>query len=193
MRSTLYAGLCCAFLSAMAYPQTSAGVGSEPSPMEAFANRPEVRTTWSSEIARLERDGTRLVITALVLEDNARPSRTVRGVRIDLTGGAAGEQIYLDGEAAERTRAALEEIAGAVARSGIPGGNGCMGAKEFWPLYDWPWNKYHELNADFCGGPNAPALVLYARGKGLRFRFPGETPARLAEILAGARDELQRH
>jgi len=23
----------------------------------------------------------------------------------------------------------------------MPGPSGCTGAKEFWPLYNWPWNK----------------------------------------------------
>ena len=115
--------------------------------MEAFAKGQAVTTTWSREIARVEHDGTRIVLTALVLENSAQPSRQpsgqpsrqpsgeMRGVKINLSGGGASDQIYLDEAATERTRAALEEIASAVAQRGIPG-NGCMGAKEFWPLDD---------------------------------------------------------
>lgn len=140
--------------------------------MEAFVNLPGVHAAWSSEIARLEHDGVRAVITTLVLEDSAQPTRkNVRGVRIDLLSATASDRIYLDEEATERTRAALVEIAEAVGRSGIRG-KGCMGAKEFWPLYNWPWNKLHEWNADFCGADTDTALVLYGRGRPASFRFP---------------------
>ncbi len=63
-----------------------------------------------------------------------------------------------------------------------------MGAKEFWPLYDWPWNKYHELNADYCGD----TLVLSGRGRNTSFRFPGRTPGDLATIFTKALEELKR-
>jgi hypothetical protein len=160
--------------------------------MEAFANRQGVRTAWSDEVARWEHDGTRLVLTALVLEDNAQSARKLRGVKIDLSSGNAKDQIYLDEQATERTRSALEEIADGVARSGIPGSNNCMGARQFWPLYDWPWNKYHELNADFCGDSKTLALVLYGRGKRGSFHFPGKNPIDLAGILALAMEQLKQ-
>jgi hypothetical protein len=64
----------------------------------------------------------------------------MRGVKIESSSGDAHDTIYLGEEATERTRAALKEIADTGAQ-GTPGGNGCMGAREFWPLYDWPWNK----------------------------------------------------
>ena len=183
--------LYCSLFAAVAWSQS---VGSEPSPMEAFANRQGVRTDWSDEVARWEHDGTRLVLTALVLEDNAQSARKLRGVKIDLSSGTAKDQIYLDEQATERTRSALEDIADAVARSGIPGSNdwSCMGAKEFWPLYDWPWNKYHQLNADFCGDSKNRALVLYGRGKRGSFRFPGKNPTDLAGILASAMEQLKQ-
>ena len=41
----------------------------------------------------------------------------------------------------------------------MPGAFGCTGAKEFWAGYDWPWNKYHELNVDFCRDSKNPVLV----------------------------------
>lgn len=115
-------------------------VGSEPSPMEAFAKRSGVRTVWSSEIARWKQDSDALVIAALVLQDDAS-SVKMRGVKLALTSAATNDEIYLDEIAMERTRSALGEIADSIARSGIPRTNGCVGAKEFWPLYDWPWNR----------------------------------------------------
>jgi len=68
-----------------------------------------------------------------------------------------------------------------------------MGAREFWSGYDWPWNKYHELNVDFCGDEKTLALVLYGRGKDESFRFPSKNPTNLAEILASAMEQLKQH
>lgn len=190
MKIALYAVLAVCLVPAGASPQSEDSVGSEPSPMEAFANMQGIRTTWSSEMARLENGAARLVITALVLEDNAQPPRKVRGVKIDLSGTHAQDRIYLDADATERTRAALEEIAEAAARSGVRE-NGCMGAREFWPLYNWPWNKYHELNAEVCG--RAQSLVLSGRGTRTVVTFANETPLHLAGILARAYEQLKQH
>jgi hypothetical protein len=160
--------------------------------MEALAGRPGTHIAWSSEVGSLERAGVRAVFAAMVLEDNAQPVRKVRGVRIDLSTGNDHDQIYLGEEAMARTRSALVEIANAAAQN-PPGRNGCMGAREFWPLYSWPWNKYHELNVDFCGESKNSSLVLYPRGKNLPFRLPGENPAHLAAIFGAAMDQLKQH
>jgi hypothetical protein len=193
MSVAIGAALYCSFLAAAAWPQSGVPAGSEPSPMEAFAGRPGAHPVWSSEVGRMEHDSTHVLLTALVVEDGSQPARKARGVKIDLSSGDERDRIYLDEEAAARTRSALEDIASAVARSGAPGHNGCMGAKEFWPLYNWPWNKYHELNVDFCGESKDMALVLYGRGRRGSFRFPGENPARLAAILASAMGQLKQH
>jgi hypothetical protein len=161
--------------------------------MEAFASRQGVRTTWSSEIARWQQDGTRLVLVAVVLEDDSQPARKIRGVKIDLSSENARDQVYLDEQATERTRSALKEISEAVVLTGMPGASGCMGAKEFWPGYNWPWNKYHELNVDFCGDSKNSALVLHGRGKPGSFHFPGNSPTVLAEVLATAMEKLKQH
>ena len=162
--------------------------------MEAFAGQEGVRTTWSSEVARWEQNGTRLVLVVVVLEDNAQPARKLRGVKVELSSEKAKDQVYLDEQATERTRSALAEISVAVALTGMPGAGGCTGAKEFWTGYNWPWNKYHELNVDFCGDSKNSALVLHGRGKpGSSFHFPGKSPTVLAEILATAMEKLQQH
>jgi hypothetical protein len=167
--------------------QTGPAPGSEPSPMEALAAKPSMRTVWSSETGRLEGPyNTRAVITALVLGDGGQSAQRTRGVLIEVSGPDGKDRIYLDEEATERTRAALVEIADAVARRPM---NGCIGAKEFWPLYDWPWNKLHELNADFCGD----SLVLYGRGRPAQFRFPGKSPGDLSAILVSAIEQLKQH
>ena len=183
----------------VAWSQSEVNVGSEPSPMEAFASGRGVRTVWSNEVGRLHHNGTRAVLTALVMEDRSLPTRWARGVRVDLSRPRfwpvhTHDHIYLDEEATERTRAALVEIADAVAGGHHrPTWRGCMGAKEFWPLYDWAWNKYHELNAQVCGGSKSSALVLFGRGKRESFQFPNESPTSLAAILASAMDQVKRH
>ena len=88
--------------------------------MEAFAKERGVRTIWSNEVGRLDHNGTRVVLTALVMEDSSQPIKRARGVRVDLSRPGfwlvpTHDRIYLDEEATERTRAALEEIANAVA------------------------------------------------------------------------------
>lgn len=174
----------------LAVATSSQSVGPEPSPMEAFASHQGVRMTWFNEVARWEQDGTRLVLTAVVLEDSARKSR---GMKVDLSSENARDQVYLDEQATERTRLALLEISYAVALTGMPGAFGCMGAQEFTAKYDWPWNKYHELNVDFCGESKNRVLVLHGRGKPGSFRFPGKSPTVLAEILATAMQKLKQH
>ena len=190
--------ICFSCFVTLAWSQSEVNVGSEPSPMETFANGRGVRTVWSSEVGRLDRNGTRVVLTALVMEDSSLPTRRARGVRVDLSKPRfwpvhTHDRIYLDEEATERTRAALEEIADAVASDHSTAGRGCMGAKEFWPLYDWPWNKYHELNAQVCGDSKSSALVLFGRGKRESFQFPGESPASLAAIFTSAMNQVKRH
>jgi hypothetical protein len=155
--------------------------------MEAFANRQGVRTTWSSEIAKLGEDGTKVLFTAVVLEAGGSK---MRGIKIELSSSGAHDTIYLGQEATERTRAALVEVADAIAQQGVAD-NRCMGAREFWPLYDWPWNKYHELNANVCGAE--PVLILYGRGKDGSYRLPGEHPTALAAILARGTAVLSAH
>ena len=189
---------CFSCFVAVAWSQSEVNVGSEPSPMEAFASGRGVRTIWSNEVGRLHHNGTRVVLTALVMEDRSLPTRRMRGVRIDLTRPRfwpvhTHDRIYLDEEATERTRAALEEIADAVASHPRTAGRGCMGAREFWPLYDWPWNKYHELNAQVCGDSKTSRLELFGRGKRESFQFPDESPASLTPILASAMDQVKRH
>jgi hypothetical protein len=190
MRIDIGTVFCCGLFTIVAWSQSGVEAGSEPSPMEAFASLPGVHTIWSNEIAHMEDGGTHLILMALVLEDNGQPARKVRGVKVSLSSGNDHDLIYLDEEATARTRSALEDIA----HAGPPRRNGCMGAKEFWPLYDWPWNKYHELNADFCEDSKGAALVLYGRGKrGSSFRFPGENPSGLAAFLVAAMNQLKEH
>src|SRR5215472_3854494 len=192
MRAVISTVFCCSLLAAAAFSQST---GTEPSPMEDFAAHHGVRTTWSNEVARWVQDGTRLVVSAVELEDSGPSARKVRGVKVDLSSENtnAKDEIYLDEQATERTRSALKEISDAVALKGMPGVHGCMGAMQFTSKYDWPWNKYHELNVDFCGDSKNSVLVLHGRGKPMRFRFSGKSPTVLSEVLATAMQELKQH
>jgi hypothetical protein len=67
--------------------------------------------------------------------------------------------------------------------------NGCMGARQFWPLYDWSWNRYHELNAEVCGA----ALRLSARGRREQYSFPGETAAGAISMFNSAIERYAGH
>ena len=185
--------MCLIVFAFAAWPQSDVQPGSQPSPMEAFANTQGARIIWFNEVGRMEHDGRSVVITALALQDSAQPAHKMRGVKIDLSSRGSHDTIYLDEESTARTRAALEEIANAVSRSGGVRASGCTGAKEFWPLYDWPWNKYHELNVDYCGDTTGSALVLYGRGKSTSFRFEGEHPMGLAGMLGDAMEQLKQH
>ena len=169
--------------------QTSEPVGSEPSPMEAFAAGTGLHEAWSGEVARLGDSGTTVVITALVLEDASRPGQKMRGVRIDLSGSTGNDRIFLDESAIQRTQKALDSIATALVRPGGPPGGGCEGAAEFWPLYNWAWNKYHELNAEVCGAD----LVLSGRGRRQSFGLGTESAASFGKVLAAATEQLKQH
>ncbi len=53
--------------------------------LEAFAARPTTEVVWSKMIGRLESQGARAVITALILQDTTSTPSVMRGIRIDLT------------------------------------------------------------------------------------------------------------
>ncbi len=179
---------------AAAFPQSGADVW-EPSPMEAFAQQANTRTAWTIELGRVDHGDVHAVVTALIVEDDTQPSKQIRGVRIDLSSDKASDRIYLDQEAVTRTIKALGEDSDGMARAVSQGraGRGCFGAAEFWPMYNWPWNKYHELNADYCGSGDEPRLVLTGRHKAPTFSFPGETPDHLAAMLQTGLDRLKSH
>src|SRR5215469_2243554 len=106
MRAAISTVFCCSLLAAAASSQSTS---SEPSPMEALSAQQGVRTTWSNEVARWEQDHTRVVFTAVVLEDSTQSPLKIRGLKVDLSGVSVEDLVYLDEKAIERTRSALEE------------------------------------------------------------------------------------
>ncbi len=63
-------------------------------PVERFARQPATRVAWSREIGRIEDGATRLVVTAMALEDPQSVTRRARGIRIDLTDGVVSDQLW---------------------------------------------------------------------------------------------------
>ncbi len=109
----------CLLFGTTAWSQ-SAPVGTEPSPMEAFATVTGIRTAWSVEVGHLQYSAIQATFTAVALVDGGRQ---ISGLVVDLSarengdGGESGvtrDKIYLDEEAARRTRDALIEIADAI-------------------------------------------------------------------------------
>ena len=166
-----------------------------PSPMEMFANESGSHITWASEAGRMEHGLVRVVITAVIIGNTGEPARKIRGVKINLVGGAANngtggkasDEIYLDEEATVRTITGLKGIAYGIERDGGPySENGCLGSLLFVVKFagqEHPWSKYHELDAAYCGMPDGPGLVLTGRNKPAIFGIPGETPDRLSSML----------
>ncbi|HWB83947.1 MAG TPA: hypothetical protein VG675_07385 [Bryobacteraceae bacterium] len=168
--------------------------------MEALAQQPDAHIVWMSEIGRMEGGGVLTVLTALTIEDAAYPVHRMHGVRVDLSKAEANDRIFLDEQAITRTVKALNEIQAGVARSesnprrhiqGNP--HSCFGVAAFWPLYNWPWNKYHELNISACGTAEGMGLSLSGRNKPGSYFVPDETPAKLAALLETALDQLRSH
>jgi hypothetical protein len=162
----------------------------EPSPMEAFAQAPGTQTTWSTAIGSLDRSDVHAKVTALELANSATPPKRMRGVKIDLQNLDGADHIYLDEEAIARTIKALGDVS-----QGMPfgSGRGCHGAAAFTDKYDWPWNKYHELNAQECNFPEESTLWLMGRHKPATYLFPGETPEHLTKLLNQSVDQIGKH
>jgi hypothetical protein len=57
---------------------------------------------------------------------------------------------------------------------------------------DRPWNKYHELNVDFCGDSKNSALILHGRGKPGSFHFPGKSPSAICRSSADVKVRHKR-
>ena len=163
--------------------------------MEAFAQQAGTHSTWSSETWVIESGGARAAIIATVMEDAKQPPNRMRGVRLDLSNSTASDRIYLDEVAVARTIKALGEASAGMARANPArrAGRACFGAAEFWPLYNWPWNRYHELNADYCTSAEGASLILTGRHKPASYECPSEKPEHLADVLRTGLDQLKAH
>jgi hypothetical protein len=132
--------------------------------IERFLEQQATRVAWSREIGRIEEGTTRLVVTAVSLENPQSVTRSARAIRIDLTDGEVSEQFWrehrplLDG-----TRRRLEEWASGV----LP--------------------MFYNVGAVVTGDGAGLTLIH----KEHEYSFPGvQRPAELARLLLQASEAL---
>ena len=175
--------------------QVNSTPGFQPTPLEAFAKQTASRITWSAEAGRIDSSDAHAVITALAVEDAAQPPDRLRGIRIDLSGQGAKDQVYLG----EETLGAFKDAADQISRSAAHGcawnsGGTCgpttfVGAALFWYADKTP--SVHTLSAAHYFMQGSSGLVLDTLGVG-RFWFPDQNAAQLAAALARAIDQLKQ-
>ena len=150
---------------------------------------PATHIAWSREIGRIDSSDAHAVLTALILEDTARPPDRMRGVRIDLQNHRFKDQVYLGEETLATYRDALDEISRLAKREGKQlqsGQTAYYGAGVF--CCQVP--RVHALGAADYTAPNSSGLSLSAY-KGEEFRFPGQEAAQLSRQFAEAIEELK--
>ena len=104
------------------------------------------------EVVRLDSSDAHAVVTALILGDTAQPPDRMRGIRIDLSGQASKDEVYLGEETLSAYKNALEEISQFTLVYRNPerdkaarGGTNYLGARLFWYGDNAP--RVHALNA----------------------------------------------
>jgi hypothetical protein len=182
--------LFCAFLLS-----TGLGAGHpvpalQPTSLEAFAADPVAEVTWSKPVGTIDSREAHVNVTAVVIEDTAKPPHRMRGVRIDLANAKATDQVYLDESRLEAVKNALDQIDSEIASFKTePEGAAYRyrGAAEFWH----PDVRIHTLNAAYYIAPDSSGLSLSAY-KGQEFRLPDHRPSELARAIVRAMDELKQ-
>jgi hypothetical protein len=132
---------------------------------EAFARRPQTRATFEHEVGRIESGGTRLVVTAIVVEDPATRTRRLGGARLELHDATHAVTLYEPFERLEGTRGVLERAS----------------AREF-PTLVYAIGRTHNIT---------PAASLTIRGQEHTFTFASHTNADVARLLVAAGDALR--
>lgn len=132
---------------------------------EAFARRAESRISSESEIGRIESGGTRLVVTAIVVEDPATRTRRRGGARLELRDATRTVTLLEPFERLEGTRQTLERAAAGQL-----------------PTMVYAIGRTHNIT---------PADFLTIRGQEHTFRFTSHTHVDVARLLVGAGDTLR--
>jgi len=160
-----------------------------PSSFATFAQQPQARVIWSTEVGRLESRDSHALVTALMVENSSRPSERMRGVRIDFSWSDKKSTIYLAESLLQQEKNIFDELSVDVARGGVfpsSSGLGFIGSCEF---RDNP--GLYPLVANFnSSGPDAPALGIMV-GPKEQVLFPGLTPSHLSRVLGDAINELK--
>lgn len=187
---------CSLFLS-VGRAQVNRAPSLQPTPLEAFASLPATRVAWSKEIGRLDSREAHAVVTALILEDTARPPDRMRGIRIDLSDLTSKDEVYLGEETLGAYKNALDEITQSTSVSrnkerdnAARGGTDYLGARLFWYGDNRP--RVHALNAANYIAPDSEGLTLSAF-KDRGFRFPDQDALQFSAIILRAIDQLKNH
>lgn len=144
------------------------------------------------EIGRIDSAESHAIVTAVIIEDGAR---RMGGIRINLANPAAIDEVYLEQDKLEVVKTALDEIARGVAvhATNRANTNSYFGAYEFGPA-ERNRPPRHALTAAYYFGTDPPGLSLVT-GKPtferMEYRFPGQQPEQLAELIARALEELK--
>lgn len=190
MKSTATIAVLCGLFLNIGLAQVSPTRPLQPTKLEAFAGQPSAHVTWLKEVGRIESPEARVVITALVVEDEGQPSHRMRGIRLDLFNQHATDQVYLEEDRLEAVKKAVDKIESEIEgfqkeRASAP--YRYHGAAEFWR----PYQSIHTLSAAYYIAPDSSGLSLSAY-KGQEFRFPSHRPSELAAAIGRAMDELKR-
>jgi hypothetical protein len=161
--------------------------------METFAAQPRAQTLWSRDVALIQSNEARVMVTALIIKDSAQPPQRMCGVRMDLANQKATDQVYLEEAQLEPIKRALEVIEIEVETfrkepDSTP--YRYRGAAEFW--HPELKVQLHTLNAAYYLAPDSAGLSLSAY-KNQQFRFPNHRPAELAQAIGRAIDELKKN
>ncbi|HXG66988.1 MAG TPA: hypothetical protein VNO70_17935 [Blastocatellia bacterium] len=79
MKSAAAVATLCGLLLNIGLAQVKPRPPLQPTKLEAFTGRPTAQVTWSKEVGRIESPEASVVVTALVVEDPARPPYRMRG------------------------------------------------------------------------------------------------------------------
>ena len=152
----------------------------QPTRLEAFAERPSAKITWSKVIGRLESQESRATITALIVEDRTSKPSVMRGIRVDLAHIGATPSCdwkYTSWRImCERANAAIyvEERRLEAVRNGIKRGAAQLRPMEFISRY-----------GTNCPGRASTGLIVCG------YQFSDRKPRELAELLTRAIVELK--
>jgi hypothetical protein len=169
----------------------------QPTPLEAFASQSGTQVAWSQEVGRLDSSIAHAVVSALIIEDAARPPDRMRGVRIELSDGSSKDEVYLGEETLDAYKNAMDEISQITLVSrdraraeAAQGRSNYFGARLFW--YGDRRPRVHVLNAANYFAPGSEGFSLSAF-KDVQFRFPEQNASQFSAIIAHAIDQLKNH
>ena len=110
MKSIATLALVSGLLANVAIAQSSEQLSPQPTKLEAFATQPSARIIYAKEMGQINSSEARVVVSALIVEDDAEPPGRMRGVRIFLAKEGVTDEVYIEEAKLEAVRKALAEI-----------------------------------------------------------------------------------